>query len=299
MIIRLALAIIFLVYLTSALALPFSSRHVLVVEDGTGKVLLEKNADVTVPIASLTKLMTAMVVLDANPDMDETISIEEPEIHTKKRSQSRVPLGATLPRRAVLQLALMSSDNRAAASLARTYPGGDAAFIAAVRDKLEALAMNHTTIEEPTGLSSNNRSTPSDLVKMANAAANYPDIARITTDSHDTVDINGRPVEYRNTNRLVGQKGWDILLSKTGTTAPAGRCLIMRLKSAGQTVVLVLLNARAKSSRTLDVLSVRRFLADGNTGLERAAPFKRAKYAAHHQRIQLAKTEPSTIAASN
>jgi len=299
MMVRHILAVLLLAYLTPALALPFDSRHVLVVEDGTGKVLLEKNAEVAVPIASLTKLLTAMVVLDGNPDMEETISIEDPEIHTKKRSRSRVPLGATLPRRAVLQLALMSSDNRAAASLARAYPGGDAAFIAAVHDKLEALEMTHTTIEEPTGLSSNNRSTAADLVKMANAAAQYPDIARITTDSHDIVDINGRPVEYRNTNGLVGQKGWDILLSKTGTTAPAGRCLIMRLKSAGQTVTLVLLNARAKSSRMLDARNVRRFLSDGRTELAQRAPLKRARSAVHHHRVQLASTDPSIIAARN
>jgi len=294
MTLRLALALLFLGYLTPALALPFASRHVLVVEDGTGRVLLEKNADVTVPIASLTKLMTAMVVLDGNPDMDEIISIEEPEVATKKRSRSRVPLGAALPRRDVLQLALMSSDNRAAASLARAYPGGDAAFIAAVHAKLDTLEMTHTTIEEPTGLSSNNRSTAADLVKMAGAAARYPDIARITTDSHDVVDINGTPVEYRNTNQLVGRKGWDILLSKTGFTSPAGRCLIMRLQSAGQTVTLVLLNAKAKSSRRLDAISVRRFLADAQAQLEPAAPFTRARAAVHHRRVQLARADASS-----
>lgn len=291
---RQALALLLLGYLTSALALPFNSRHVLVVDEGTGRVLLEKNADVTVPIASLTKLMTAMVVLDANPDMDEPISIEEPRVTARKRSRSRVPLGAVLPRKDVLQLALMSSDNRAAASLARTYPGGDGAFIAAVRDKLKALEMTHTTIEEPTGVSSANRSTPGDLVKMAGAAASYPDIARITTDSHDVIDINGRSVEYRNTNRLVGQHGWNILLSKTGFTSPAGRCLIMRLQSAGQTVIVVLLNAKAKSSRMLDALNVRHFLAAGNTQLGQAAPTEQAEPAVRHHHVQLARSESSS-----
>ena len=287
---RRIVALLLLGYVASALAVPFGSRYVLVVDDGTGKVLLEKNADVTVPMASLTKLMTAMVVLDANPDMDESISIEEPEIATKKRSWSRLPLGTTLPRRTVLQLALMSSDNRAAASLARAYPGGDAAFIAAVQDKLQALEMTRTTIEEPTGLSSNNRSTAADLVKMASAAAQYPDIARITTDSSEIVDINGRPMAYRNTNRLVGRKDWGILLSKTGFTSPAGRCLIMRLQAAGRTVTMVLLNAKASSARMRDAFSIRRFLAGGKTSPARATAFNRTPPAVRHH-VQLARAE--------
>ena len=290
---RLVCRIILVGYAASALALPFSSRHVLVVEDDTGKVLLEKNADVAVPIASLTKLMTAMVVLDAKPDMDEAISIEEPEIANKYHNWSRIPLGITLPRKVVLQLALMSSDNRAAASLARAYPGGDVGFIAAVKDKLETLEMTHTTIEEPTGLSSNNKSTAADLVKMVQAAANYPDIARITTDSHDIVAINGRPVEYHNTNRLVGQKGWGILLSKTGFTGPAGRCLIMRLQSAGRTFILVLLNAKASSARALDAFSVRHFLAGGKRPLALATSLNLAQPAIHRQFVRLEKTELS------
>lgn len=290
---RQTIAVFFIGYMTSALALPFGSRHVLVVDEGSGTVLLEKNADVTVPIASLTKLMTAMVVLDSNPDMDEAICIEAPEVATRKRSRSRIPLGTSLPRKTVLQLALMSSDNSAAASLARAYPGGDAAFNAALKDKLTMLEMTHTTIEEPTGLSGNNKSTATDLVKMVEAAAHYPDIARITTDSRDIIDINGRPVEYRNTNRLVGQKGWGILLSKTGFTTPAGRCLVMRLQSAGKTVIMVLLNAKASSTRKIDALNVRRFLAGGRNLIEKVAQFNRAQFAVHHDHLQLAETEPS------
>lgn len=269
-------------YATSSIAVPFGSEHVLVVEEGTGKVLLEKNANIAVPIASLTKLMTAMVVLDSKPDMGEAISIDQTDVDMLKHSRSHVPVGATLPRKYVLQLALMASDNRAAASLARTYPGGNAAFVTAVHAKLIALGMNHTVIEEPTGLSSNNLSTAADLVKMAEAASEYPDIARITTDSREIININGRSVEYRNTNQLVGQKGWDILLSKTGFTSEAGRSLIMRIKSADGTVTLVLLNAKTNSVRTRDAMYVRRFLAGKTTSLSQASLSMRARHSIHH-----------------
>lgn len=253
---------------TAAMAVPLSSQSVLVVEDGTGKVLLEKNANAVVPIASLTKLMTAMVVLDSKPDMEAPISIDKNDVDMLKHSTSRVPVGATLSRHDVLQLALMSSDNRAAASLARTYPGGPGAFALAVKAKIRALGMRQTVIEEPTGLSPNNRSTAADLIKMATAASTYADIRRITTDAKDTININGRDVEYHNSNRLVGAKGWDIGLSKTGYTEEAGRCLIMRIKSAGKHATLVLLNARASSARVMDAMNIRRFI----TGANDAAP---------------------------
>ena len=160
----------------------------------------------------------------------------------------------------MLQLALMSSDNRAAAALARTYPGGNKMFVNTVRAKLATLGMTHTFIEEPTGLSPNNVSTASDLVKMAAAAARYQEIVRITTEPNDSFNINGRNVEYRNTNRLVGKKGWEILLSKTGYTTEAGRCLIMQIRSSGHKVIVVLLNAKAKSARRLDALNIRSFV---------------------------------------
>ena len=244
----------------AAVAVPFGSQSVLVIEDGTGKVLLEKNSNAVAPIASLTKLMTAMVVLDAKQDMNETIAIDQRDVDILKHSTSRVPVGAVITRRDVLQLALMSSDNRAAASLGRTYPGGVVAFKAAVRAKIAALGMTQTVIEEPTGLSPNNRSTATDLVKMATAASAYSEITRITTDARDIVNINGRGVEYHNTNRLVGAKGWEIGLSKTGYTEEAGRCLIMKIKAAGRNATLVLLNAKASSARIVDAMSIRRFM---------------------------------------
>jgi D-alanyl-D-alanine carboxypeptidase/D-alanyl-D-alanine endopeptidase (penicillin-binding protein 7) len=244
----------------TAFAVPFGSQSVLVVEDDTGKILLEKNADRVVPIASLTKLMTAMVVLDAGQDMDELIEIDRSDVDTVKHSSSRVPVGALISRRDVLQLALMSSDNRAASALARTFPGGAIGFKEAVRRKSAALGMTQTVIEEPTGLSPRNRSTAGDLIKMAAASARYPEIASMSTESKELININGRQVEYRNTNRLVGAKGWDIGLSKTGYTSEAGRCLIMNIKTAGKSATMVLLNASASSARILDALNVRRFI---------------------------------------
>lgn len=242
-------------------AVPLGSQSVLVVEDATGKVLLEKNANAQVPIASLTKLMTAMVVLDAKQDMDEKIEIDRSDVDMLKHSASRVPVGAQLSRGDALQLALMSSDNRAAASLGRTYPGGIEAFRMAVKNKIRALGLTQTVIEEPTGLSPHNMSTATELAKIAAAASAYPDIRRITTDTKDVINIKGRKVEYHNTNRLVGAKGWDVGLSKTGYTEEAGRCLIMRFKSAGKNATLVLLNAKANSARLMDAVNIRRFIA--------------------------------------
>jgi len=201
-----------------------------------------------------------MVVLDSKLDMDEEISIDKEDVDLLKHSTSRVPVGAKLTRGEILQLALMSSDNRAAASLARTYPGGPTAFKAAVNAKIRALSMSQTRIAEPTGLSPQNTSTATDLVKMATAAAAYPEITRLTTDTRETLKIKGRAVEYHNTNRLVGAKGWDIGLSKTGYTEEAGRCLIMRMTAAGKNVSVVLLNAKASSARLMDALNIRRFI---------------------------------------
>ncbi len=271
-------AALLLSYATVAAAVPFGSQSALVVEEGTGKILLEKNADNVVPIASLTKLMTAMVVLDSKPDMEEMISIDATDVDVIKHSSSRVPVGATLPRKDVLQLALMSSDNRAAAALARTYPGGNAAFTTAVHAKLAELGMTHTSIEEPTGLSPNNTSTASDLVKMAEAASTYPDITRITTNPRDLINIKGRMVEYRNTNQFVGKKGWDILLSKTGFTNEAGRCIIMKLQSAEKSVIMVLLNARANSIRSVDAVNVHRLLLNDMAIADEAPQIRQVEY---------------------
>jgi D-alanyl-D-alanine carboxypeptidase/D-alanyl-D-alanine endopeptidase (penicillin-binding protein 7) len=256
----------------SATALPFGAQHAIVVNDDSGAVLLEKNAGTVVPIASLTKLMTAMVILDSKPNMEESISIQEEDMDLLKHSKSRVPVGSTLPRKDVLQLALMSSDNRAAASLARTYPGGHPAFAQAVARKIQALGMSHTTIKEPTGLNPENTSTAADLAKMALAASKYREITNITTDSGEEIKVKGRSVAFRNTNRLVGKSGWDISLSKTGFINEAGHCLIMRIKQDGKNATLVLLNAPGGGSTFADARNIRQFL----TG-KPAAPTRVAK----------------------
>lgn len=241
-------------------AMPLGSKHAIVVDESTGQVLFEKNATDIVPIASLTKLMTAMVVLDAHPDMHEQIEITEEDVDTLKFSSSRVPVGAVLPRHTLLELALMSSDNRAAHALARTYPGGMKNFLAAVRNKSYALNLRRTNIEEPTGLSPFNTSTANDLAKLTMAAARYPEIERITTVSGDLIEVDGSPRHYHNTNRLVGDKNWNILLSKTGFTKEAGRCIVMRVRAAGRDAIMVLLNARATANRTADANMLHRFL---------------------------------------
>ena len=238
-------------------AVQFNSKHAIVVSDETGEVLFEKSSDAAVPIASLTKLMSAMVVLDSKPDMDEKIAIQAADVDVLKHSASRVAVGTVLPRRDIFRLALMSSDNRAAASLARTYPGGNAAFIQAVDAKIKALGMHNTVIHEPTGLSPENTSTAADLAKMAVAASHYPAIVDATTHNSELFKMNGRMMAFHNTNRLVGSPGWDVLLSKTGFTNEAGHCLIMRLKLATTRVTLVLLNASADAARMVDARNIR------------------------------------------
>jgi D-alanyl-D-alanine carboxypeptidase/D-alanyl-D-alanine endopeptidase (penicillin-binding protein 7) len=171
-----------------------------------------------------------------------------------------VPVGTSFSRAALLELALMSSDNRAAHALARSYPGGMDGFLSAVRTKAMELGLRRTNIEEPTGLSPHNTSTAVDLSKIAMAASRYPEIARITTSSNDLIDVDGAPTQYRNTNHLVGHHGWDILLSKTGFTREAGRCLVMRVQAAGRHAIMVLLNASGSAARTMDAMNLQRVI---------------------------------------
>jgi D-alanyl-D-alanine carboxypeptidase/D-alanyl-D-alanine endopeptidase (penicillin-binding protein 7) len=258
---RLCIAFVFgVLQAFNVFAVTLNSQHAIVINDQTGAVMLSKNAESPVPIASLTKLMTAMVVLDSKPNMDERISIVEDDVDILKHSMSHVRVGTTLERSAVLRLALMSSDNRAAAALARTYPGGKIAFVQAVHAKVRALGMTQTNIDEPTGLSPGNMSTASDLAKMAAAAANYPEIRAITTNRSEQFRMNGRSVAFHNTNRLVGASGWDVLMSKTGFTNEAGHCLIMKIKQAGQSATLVLLNSKAVTSSVFDASKIRQLL---------------------------------------
>jgi D-alanyl-D-alanine endopeptidase (penicillin-binding protein 7) len=237
------------------------AQHVMVVDEADGTVLMAKGAQASVPMASLTKLMTAMVVLDAGQDLEQLLTIEKDDLDTLKHTYSGVPVGATLTRGKMLELALLASDNHAAASLARHYPGGMAGFVEAARLKAMALEMSNTRVFEPTGLSPHNRSSASDLAVLVRAASGYPAIVDATTRARGVAVVNGKPYWTRNTNRLVGSPGWDILLSKTGFTNEAGRCLVMRLRAAGRTVLVVLLNANAGAGRTLDAMNVNRWLA--------------------------------------
>jgi D-alanyl-D-alanine carboxypeptidase/D-alanyl-D-alanine endopeptidase (penicillin-binding protein 7) len=238
----------------------FESAHALVVDEATGQVLFEKDAATAAPIASMTKLMTAMVILDARLPADETVRIERDDLDTLKHTTSGVPVGARISRGDLLDLALMASDNHAAAALARTYPGGPAGFRAAVDAKIAALKLENTLIEEPTGLSPQNHATAHDMVKILKAASEYPEIGQATSQAQQVVQVNGRPRVFRNTNRLVGRPGWDILVSKTGFTNEAGRCLTMRLQAAGRNVLVVLMGAMATSERTLDAFNIQRWL---------------------------------------
>lgn len=249
-----------LLFSLDAQAVLLGSKHAIVVDEDTGVVLLEKHATDIVPIASLTKLMTAMVVLDADLNMQQQITILDQDVDYLKHSSSRVPVGASFSRATLLELALMSSDNRAAYALARTYPEGMAGFLRAVRTKAATLGLRRTNIEEPTGLSPHNTSTAHDLARLASAASHYPDIARITTVADDSIEVNGLATEYHNTNRLIRSQDWHILLSKTGFTKEAGRCLIMRVQTAGHNAIVVLLNARATVNRTADAMQVHRML---------------------------------------
>jgi len=242
-------------------AVSFGSAHALVVDEESGEVLLEKDAATAAPIASMTKLMTAMVVLDAHLAPDQTITITRDDLDNLKHTRSGVPVGAEFARRTLIELALMSSDNHAAAALARTYPGGRDAFLAATQRKIEALKLENTSLVEPTGLSPENHATAHDMAKIVKAAADYPQIVQATSQRSDVIKVNGRRRVFHNTNGLVGSAGWDISVSKTGFTNEAGRCLTMQLQAAGRKILVVLMGAVAGAERTLDAHRIQRWLA--------------------------------------
>lgn len=272
--IKTAVMLLMLSLSISAGAVSLGSRHALLIDEKTGAVLLEKNANDIVPIASLTKLMTAMVVLDARLDLQQAITITDEDVDILKHSSSRVPVGATFTRGTLLELALMSSDNRAAFALARTYPGGLRGFRLAARNKGLEIGLRRTNIEEPTGLSPHNTSTATDLARLVMAAGRYPDIERMSTAPAELIEVEGAATQYRNTNRLVGNSAWDIRLSKTGFTREAGRCLVMRVQAAGRSTVMILLNARETVVRTADAVNLHRMLR-GEPIMEAVAQVKR------------------------
>lgn len=231
------------------------------VVDQSGRPLFAKNIDHVVPIASITKLMTAMVVIDAGLPLTEQIVISEDDKDLLKGTRSRLRIGTELTRRELLHLALMASENRAAEALSRVYPGGNKAFVAAMNQKAIELGMWRTRFVDGTGLSSDNVSTAQDLTKMVAAAYRYPLIREFTTDSGTTVQVaKGRTMNYSNSNRLVKSHEWQIGLSKTGYISEAGRCLVMQAKIAGKPVIIVLLDSWGKMTRIGDANRLKRWM---------------------------------------
>jgi serine-type D-Ala-D-Ala endopeptidase (penicillin-binding protein 7) len=233
-----------------------------VFDANTGQVLYSKNAEASAPIASITKLMTAMVVLDAKLPMEEMLTISKDDIDRLKGTYSRLQMGTRQSRKEMLRLALMSSENRAASALSRHYPGGRPAFIAQMNRKAAALRMTQTRFEDPTGLSSHNLSSAGDLVKMAQAASRYSLIREFTTTPQLTVSFP-QPrysLGFVNTNRLVRGGSWDIELSKTGFTNEAGRCLVMKTRVGDRPLVMVLLNSQGKLTPVGDATRIKQWL---------------------------------------
>jgi D-alanyl-D-alanine endopeptidase (penicillin-binding protein 7) len=242
------------------------SSAALVIDQTEGRTIFAKNTDNVVPIASITKLMTAMVVLDAGLPLDERIVISEADKDLIKGTRSRLRIGTALSRRDLLQLALMASENRAAEALSRVYPGGTAGFVAAMNQKAVELGMWRTRFVDGTGLSSDNVSTAHDLAKLVAAAYRYPLIRDFTTDTGTTVRVaNGQVMNYRNSNRLVSSPDWKIGLSKTGYISEAGRCLVMQAQIAGKPVIIVLLDSWGKLTRIGDANRIKQWMETRST----------------------------------
>jgi D-alanyl-D-alanine endopeptidase (penicillin-binding protein 7) len=238
-----------------------ASNAVLILDPATRVVLFEKNAESVMPIASLTKLMTALVVVEARQDMDEVIAITDDDIDRMKNSTSRLRVGTRLPRSAMLHLALMSSENRAANALGRNFPGGARAFVAAMNARAKSLGMTRTRYVEPTGLSSANVSTAGDLAKLVVAAQRHPLIREYSTDEDHTIQQAGHTTPYHNSNRLISNASWDIDLQKTGYISEAGRCMVLHTEIGGRDVVMVFLDSQGSMSRAADANRVRAWLA--------------------------------------
>ena len=240
--------------------LNLKSNVALVIDQETNEVLFSKNDNAVLPIASLTKLMTGLVVSEANLPMDERISITQEDVDTEKGSSSRLRVGTDLSRGELLHLALMSSENRAAHALGRTYPGGLNVFVKLMNDKAKLLGMKDTRYVEPTGLSSNNMSSARDLAKLVGVAHQQPLLRELTTSPGYQVTVGNRTLQYNNTNRLVKNPSWDIGLQKTGYISEAGRCLVMQTKVAGRQLIMVFLDSAGKLSRLGDAERVRHWV---------------------------------------
>ena len=254
------------------------SAAVVVQDQSSGEVLFEKNSDAVLPIASITKLMTAMVVLDAQLSLTETLTIGNEDVDTLKGTRSRLKVGAQLSREDMLLLALMASENRAASALSRHYPGGEPAFVDAMNHKAAAIGLKDTRFADPTGLTAANVSSARDLSNLVAAAAHYPLIRELSTTSERTVRVNGRSIAFRNTNTLVRNpaSGWEIAVSKTGYIREAGKCLVMQAWLNNKPVVIVLLDSWGRLTRIGDANRIKRWIENASANqLRRSAELGR------------------------
>lgn len=240
--------------------LDLKSSVALVIDQDTREVLFSKNDSAVLPIASLTKLMTGLLISEARLPMDEMITITQDDVDTEKGSTSRLRVGTELSRGELLHLALMSSENRAAHALGRTYPGGLGAFVTLMNNKARALGMRDTSYMEPTGLSSRNQSSAKDLATLVGVAYNDPLLRELSTSPGYQVAVGNRTLQYNNTNRLVKNPQWEIGLQKTGYISEAGQCLVMQAKIAGRKLIMVFLDSAGKLSRLGDAERVRRWV---------------------------------------
>lgn len=241
-------------------ALDLKSSVALVVDQDTKEVLFSKNDNAVLPIASITKLMTGLLISEARLPMDEMITITQADVDTEKGSSSRLTVGTELSRGELLHLALMASENRAAHALGRTYPGGLANFVNLMNARAKTLGMNDTSYVEPTGLSSKNQSSAHDLATLVNFAYGYPMLRELSTSTGYQVAVGRRTLQYNNTNRLVKNPDWDIGLQKTGYISEAGQCLVMQAKVAGRKLIMVFLDSAGKLSRIADAERVKHWV---------------------------------------
>lgn len=240
--------------------LDLKSNVALVLDQSSSEVLFEKNSNVSLPIASITKLMTGLIVVEAKQNKDEILEITVDDIDREKNSGSRLAVGTKLSRASLLHLALMSSENRAASALGRNYPGGLPAFVAAMNTKARSLGMHDTRYVDSSGLSSGNVASARDLVKLVAAVQKHEVLGHYSTAAESEIDAGGRVLQYRNTNRLVNNPAWEIGLQKTGYIAEAGRCLVMQTMIEGRSIVMVFLDSKGKYSRLADASRIRKWI---------------------------------------
>ncbi len=241
--------------------LDLKSNVALVIDQNNAEVLFEKNAGVALPIASITKMMTGLVVVEAGLDMDEMLTVTDDDVDREKFSSSRLTVGDRLTRRNMLHIALMSSENRAASALGRNYPGGLPAFVEAMNAKAQGLGMTDTHYADSTGLNKQNVASARDLAKLAMAAYEHPMLREFSTDAKAIVERNGRPVQFGTTNGLVvPSSGWQIGLQKTGYINEAGRCVLMQAVVEGRAVIMVLLDAKGTAARVADAMRMKKWL---------------------------------------